>query len=101
MRRYASLTTAALVLLGLAACAPASPPAPAEPASAGAACQGPLDALIAQARADCELDTASITETGRAVPQLVDTFNKRFGLDLKINVALGDQAGKYSQLFAT
>ena len=101
MRRYASLTTAALVLLGLAACAPASPPAPAAPPSAGAAGQGLLDALIAQARAEGELDTASITETGRAVPQLVDTFNKRFGLDLKINVALGDQAGKYSQLFAT
>ncbi len=101
MRRYASLTIAALVLLGLAACAPASPPAPAAPPSAGSAGQGPLDALIAQARAEGELDTASITETGRAVPQLVDTFNKRFGLDLKINVALGDQAGKYSQLFAT
>jgi ABC-type Fe3+ transport system substrate-binding protein len=101
MRRHASLTIAALVLLGLAACAPASPPASAAPPAAGAAAQGPLDALIAQARAEGELDTASITETGRAVPQLVDAFNKRFGLDLKINVALGDQAGKYSQLFAT
>ena len=101
MRRHAIQTIAALVLLGLAACAPASPPASAAPPAAGAAAQGPLDALIAQARAEGELDTASITETGRAVPQLVDAFNKRFGLDLKINVALGDQAGKYSQLFAT
>jgi ABC-type Fe3+ transport system substrate-binding protein len=59
-----------------------------------------LDGLIARAKQEGELDTATLTEAAGAVPKLVDAFNKRFGLNLKINVAIGDQQGKYSQLFA-
>jgi ABC-type Fe3+ transport system substrate-binding protein len=103
MRSKIAYSILVLALLASAACAPAAP-APAAPAAAGAGSaqgQRPLDALIARARAEGELDTATITEVGQGVPRLVDAFNKRFGLDLKINVALGDQAGKYSQLFTT
>jgi len=60
-----------------------------------------LSELIAKARDEGELDTATITEVGSGVPRLIDAFNARFGLNLTINVALGDQAGKYSQLLTS
>jgi ABC-type Fe3+ transport system substrate-binding protein len=88
-----SLTMALVVV----ACQPA--PAPSAPTSPPISGTPLVDALVAKARQEGELDTATITEAGPAVPKLIDAFNKRFGLNLKINVALGDQQGKYSQLF--
>jgi len=60
-----------------------------------------LQDLISQAKKEGTLDTAHITQLGPAVPALKRAFNKRFGLDLDINVALGDQAGKIAKLLIT
>lgn len=57
-----------------------------------------LDELIRNAKQEGTLDTSVITQVGPAVPKLKAAFNKRFGLDLSINVGLGDQSGKFAQL---
>src|SRR5438309_11844461 len=46
-----------------------------------------LDKLIAQAKQEGELDTATTTEQSSRVPQVKDAFAKMFGLNININVA--------------
>jgi len=60
-----------------------------------------VNELVEQARKEGQLNTAIITQMGPAVPRLKAAFNKRFGLNLKIKVALGDQAGKFARLLIT
>jgi len=60
-----------------------------------------LKDLIEKARKEGSLDTATVTQLGPGVPKLVKAFNQRFGLNLKITVALGDQAGKFAKMLIT
>ncbi|HEY8695116.1 MAG TPA: extracellular solute-binding protein [Chloroflexota bacterium] len=87
--------------IGLSACggsaaAPSSIPATGSSPAGGASAQ--LDKLIAQAKQEGELDTATTTEQASRVPQLKDAFLKRFELNLNINIALGDQTGKFAKM---
>jgi ABC-type Fe3+ transport system substrate-binding protein len=60
-----------------------------------------LKELVDKARQEGALDTATITQAGPGVPKLVSAFNRRFGMNLRINVVLGDQAGKFAKLITT
>ena len=60
-----------------------------------------LAKLVTQAKQEGELDTATTTEQSPRVPQVKEAFNKMFGLNLNINVALGDQAGKLAKMITT
>jgi len=60
-----------------------------------------LKDLIEKARKEGSLDTAAVTQVGPGVPKLVKAFNKRFGLNLEITTALGDQAGKFAKMLIT
>src|SRR5438876_5553176 len=91
---YGGAACLLLFLAGLG-CSPGSAPASSSQRPSN------LGALVAAAAAEGELDTAITTEAGAAVPKLTEAFNKRFGLELKLNVAQGDQAGKFAKLIAT
>lgn len=91
-------------LLRLAVCVLALAVALSVPA--GAAQSSPkgkhaLKELVEKAKQEGALDTATVTQVGPGVPKLVSAFNKRFGLNLQINMVLGDQAGKFAQLITT
>src|SRR5581483_6937520 len=104
--RALTLATSALLLAG---CGGAASPAStdqsgaAAPAStsASAAKSVSLDQLIAQAKQEGELDTATTTEQSSRVPELKDAFLKRFGLSINVNIALGDQTGKFAKMQTT
>lgn len=57
--------------------------------------------LVERARKEGHLNTATRTQVGPYVPKLIAAFNKRFGLNLDITMALGDQTGKMAQLITT
>lgn len=106
------LTAATPVVLAaamlLTACGGSAAPATASagansPSSSNADLSGKqlLNKLVAQAKQEGELDTATTTEQTSRVPELKDAFNKRFGLNINVNVALGDQAGKMAKLITT
>jgi ABC-type Fe3+ transport system substrate-binding protein len=91
----------------LSACGGSAAPAatrgsPQQPAS-GASASGAelLDKLIAEARQEGELDTATTTEQTPRVEEVKNAFLKRFGLNITVNIALGDQAGKMAKLITT
>ncbi|NIO09493.1 MAG: hypothetical protein GTO40_16400, partial [Deltaproteobacteria bacterium] len=71
------------------------------PAAANSEGKKLLNDLIQQAKKEGTLDTATVTQLGPGVPKLIKAFNKRFGLDLNVNVALGDQAGKFAKMLIT
>src|SRR6266567_2551882 len=101
---FVALATASLV--ALAACGgtaqPASSPAaPATGQAASGSAKEQLAKLVTQAKQEGELDTATTTEQSPRVPQVKEAFNKMFGLNLNINVALGDQAGKLAKMITT
>lgn len=73
----------------------------ATPASANSKGKQLLKDLIEKARKEGSLDTAVVTQVGPGVPKLKKAFNKRFGLNLKITAALGDQAGKFAKMLIT
>lgn len=72
----------------------------------GGAAQSPkgkqlLKELVERAKQEGGLDTATVTQVGPGVPKLVSAFNRKFALNLEINVVLGDQAGKFAKLITT
>jgi len=71
------------------------------PAFAGSKGKQLLNDLIEKARKEGSLATAAVTQVGPGVPNLRRAFNKRFGLNLKITAALGDQAGKFAKMLIT
>lgn len=90
----------------LAACGQtAAPAAPASSVARTAAAdnsgQALIDRLVAQAKQEGELDTATTTEQASRIPQLKEAFLKRFGLNITVNVALGDQTGKLAKMLTT
>jgi iron(III) transport system substrate-binding protein len=94
-------------LMALSACGGAAAPAAGSSASAPAASSGAgasaggkalIDQLVAQAKQEGELDTATTTEQSPRVPQVKDAFLKRFGLNINVNIALGDQTGKFAKM---
>jgi ABC-type Fe3+ transport system substrate-binding protein len=106
MKQWPTRFVALGCLAILSACGgTAAPAAPSTPAGSGSvaatANSNELDKLIAQAKQEGELDTATTTEQGSRVPELKDAFLKRFGLNINLNIALGDQAGKFAKMQTT
>jgi len=91
----------------LSACGGAASPASSIPAAqsvsstSGGDGKALLDKLIAQAKQEGELNTATTTEQASRVPQMKEAFLKRFGLNITVNVALGDQTGKFAKMITT
>jgi ABC-type Fe3+ transport system substrate-binding protein len=102
LRRLAPSAFICIALL--AACgqtaAPTAPPASVT-STAESSAKALIDKLVAQAKQEGELDTATTTEQASRVPQLKEAFLKRFGLTINVNVALGDQTGKMAKLITT
>src|SRR5579859_6158078 len=106
MNRHACLRLTSLPLLclvWLTACGgTAAPAAPSSAAPTGdVSPKGLVDRLVAQAKQEGELDTATTTEQASRVPQVKDAFLKRFGLNINVNVSLGDQTGKIAKMVTT
>ncbi len=104
--RISLLTLIAAAVIGLGGCGGAAQPPPSSAAAttgtlAPGSAKEQLAKLVAQAKREGQLDTATTTEQSSRVPQVKDAFNKMFGLNLTINVALGDQAGKLAKMITT
>ena len=107
IRRLAPI--ALLGALALNACGGAAPAAPPSTSASSNAAQvagessgkALIDKLVAQAKQEGELDTATTTEQASRVPALKEAFLKRFGLNITVNVALGDQTGKFAKMITT
>ncbi len=60
-----------------------------------------LNDLVTKAKKEGVLDTAITSGIVKAQPRLVRAFNKRFGMNIEINMARGSMSTKFVQLHAT
>ncbi|NIO07177.1 MAG: extracellular solute-binding protein, partial [Deltaproteobacteria bacterium] len=60
-----------------------------------------LNEVIAKAKKEGVLDTAITSGIVKAQSRLIRAFNKRFGMNIEINMARGNMSSKFVQLHAT
>ena len=101
MTRLAGILRLAVYGLALVVAVSLGGPVTARAAQSSPKGKQALKELVEKARQEGSLDTATVTQVGPGVPKMVSAFNKRFGLNLEINVVLGDQAGKFAKLITT